>query len=136
VLRGEAERGHRKAGLANGLPNGKRIWRQNVHSHETAEDLIRFAQALRSNKLLSPELTRLVMASKVNSFPDEKYAYGFSEASINDHPIVGHGGGFPGISSRLDIFTDLGYDVAVMANYDPPAAAHVTRKLRSLLCRT
>jgi hypothetical protein len=46
-----------------------------------------------------------------------------------------HGGGFPGINSQLDIDSGLGYDVAVMSNYDPPVAMHVAGKLRSLICR-
>jgi hypothetical protein len=41
----------------------------------------------------------------------------------------------PGISSQLDIYSGLGYDVAIMSNYDPPAAMHVAGKLRSLICR-
>ncbi len=55
---------------------------------------------------------------------------------VNGQRVVGHGGGFPGISSQLDIYSGLGYDVAVMSNYDPPAAMHVAGKLRSLICRT
>ena len=101
----------------------------------TAEDLIRFARALRGHRLLGPELTERVMAGKVESFPGEKYAYGFSEEVVNGHRVVGHGGGFPGINSQLDIFSGLGYDVAVMSNYDPPAAMQVAGKLRSLICR-
>jgi CubicO group peptidase (beta-lactamase class C family) len=101
----------------------------------TAEDLIRFARALREHKLLGPDLTELVMAGKVEGHPGEKYAYGFFEEVVNGHRIVGHGGGFPGISSQLDVYSDLGYDVAVMSNYDPPAATHVSGKLRSLIGR-
>ena len=101
----------------------------------TAEDLIRFARALRGHRLLGPEQTELVMAGKVESHPGEKYAYGFSEEVVNGHRVVGHGGGFPGINSQLDIYSGLGYDVAVMSNYDPPAAMHVAGKLRSLICR-
>jgi CubicO group peptidase (beta-lactamase class C family) len=102
--------------------------------YSTAEDLIRFARALRGHRLLSPELTELVMAGKVKSHPGEKYAYGFVEEIVNGQRIVGHSGGFLGISSQLDIFSDLGYDVAVMSNYDPPAAIHVAGKLRTLIC--
>ena len=54
---------------------------------------------------------------------------------VNGHRVVGHGGGFPGINSQLDIYCGPGYDVAVMSNYDPPAAMHVAGKLRSLICR-
>jgi len=31
--------------------------------------------------------------------------------------IVGHGGGFFGISSNLDMYLDTGYTVVVMTNY-------------------
>ena len=78
---------------------------------------------------------RLMIDLALESHPGEKYAYGFSEEVVNGHRIVGHGGGFPGINSQLDIYSGLGYDVAVMSNYDPPAAMHVAGKLRSLICR-
>ena len=42
-------------------------------------------------------------------------------------------GGFPGINSQLDIYLDNGYTVAVMANYDPPAAQLVASRLREML---
>ncbi len=48
--------------------------------------------------------------------------------------IVGHGGGFPGISSNLDMYLDTGYTVAVMANYDR-AAKMVSGKIEELLAR-
>ena len=94
-----------------------------------------FAQALRGGRLLGAELTELVLAGKVESHPGEKYGYGFAEQVVNGHRVVGHGGGFSGINSQLDIYFDPGYDVAVMSNYDPPAAMHVAGKLRSLICR-
>lgn len=101
----------------------------------TAEDLVRFARALRDHRLLGPKMTELVMAGKVESFPGEKYGYGFSEQMAKGQRVVGHGGGFPGINSELDIYPGLGYDVAVMSNYDPPTAQLVAGKLRSLICR-
>jgi len=102
----------------------------------TAEDLIGFARALRGHRLLGPKLTELVIAGKVESFPGENYGYGFAEEVVNGHRVVGHSGGFPGINSQLDIYSGLGYDVAVMSNYDPPAATLVANKLRTLICRT
>jgi len=65
--------------------------------------------------------------------PGEKYAYSFTEEGANGQRIVGHSGGFPGINSQLDIYiySGLGYDVAVMSNYDPPAAMLVAGKVRS-----
>ncbi len=51
-----------------------------------------------------------------------------------DNRIVGHSGGFPGINSKLDIFLDTGYTVAVMSNYDM-GAMPVAEKIRELLGR-
>ncbi len=48
--------------------------------------------------------------------------------------IVGHSDGFPGINSKLDIFLDTGYTVAVMSNYDM-GAMPVAEKIRELLER-
>jgi hypothetical protein len=48
--------------------------------------------------------------------------------------VVGHGGGFDGINSNLDIFLDSGYIVAVMSNTDR-GASPVARKIGRLLGR-
>lgn len=45
--------------------------------YSTAEDLLKFDVALRGNKLLSPEYTKLVLEGKVQRDETTKYAYGF-----------------------------------------------------------
>jgi hypothetical protein len=55
---------------------------------------------------------------------------------LNDIHSVGHGGGFPGISSSLRMYLDLGYTIAVMSNYDPPIANQVTDWVEDHLLRT
>lgn len=101
----------------------------------TVEDLLRFDIALRSGKLLDKKHTDLILTGKVNPGRggNSKYAYGFSDAKYHDTRIVGHGGGFPGINSQLDIYLDKGYTVAVMSNYDPPAAQRVADKAKALI---
>jgi CubicO group peptidase (beta-lactamase class C family) len=103
--------------------------------YSTVEDLLRFDVALRQHKLLSAKYTDLVIAGKIASgfSPDAKYAYGFFDERINGKRIVGHGGGFPGINSQLDMYLDNGYTVAIMSNYDPPAAQVVASKLREMI---
>lgn len=86
--------------------------------YSTVEDLLMFGNALMSHKLLSPENTKLMTTGKVQSDPHIMYCYGFRDRVENGHHIVGHTGGFPGISSYLGIFTDLGYTVAAMSNFD------------------
>jgi CubicO group peptidase (beta-lactamase class C family) len=104
----------------------------------TVEDLWRFSLALQSHKLLSAQSTQRVTTGKVQLRPesaDEKYAYGFFDEQVQGAHIVGHGGGFPGINSQLDIYLGKGYTVAVMSNYDPPAAGRVAQRIRTLLLR-
>jgi hypothetical protein len=48
--------------------------------------------------------------------------------------VVGHAGGFPGISGRLEMYLDLGYTVAVLSNYDG-AARPIRMRAREILAR-
>jgi D-alanyl-D-alanine carboxypeptidase len=100
----------------------------------TVEDLAKFAAALQGHKLLDAKHTDLVLKGKVPAFgPDAKYGYGFLERVENGKRVVGHGGGFPGISAQLDIYRDRGYVLAVLSNYDggaTPIANRVAELLR------
>jgi CubicO group peptidase (beta-lactamase class C family) len=46
------------------------------------------------------------------------YGYGFGIMETPGGRVVGHGGGFPGLNSNLDVFTSNGYIIALMSNYD------------------
>ena len=58
------------------------------------------------------------------------YGYGFDLGGQTG--IVGHSGGFPGISSNLDIFKGSGYVAVVMSNYGG-ASQPVVEKIRTLV---
>jgi len=120
--------------------DGTKRFRNNIFMHvirggpagggySTAEDLVRFAESLKTGKLVSAATYELLTTSKpdVNS-PD--YGYGFGVNSQTG--IVGHSGGFPGISSNLDIFKGSGYVAVVMSNYGG-ASQPVVEKIRSLV---
>lgn len=97
--------------------------------YSTVEDLLKFDAALRSNKLVSPEYTKLLLTPKPELNSPE-YGYGFS---INaKQSIAGHNGSFPGISSNLDMFLGNGYTVVVMSNYSG-ASMPVVSKIRELV---
>jgi CubicO group peptidase (beta-lactamase class C family) len=91
-------------------------------AYSTVGDLLRFAQALFANKLLSPQLTKLVLAGKVDTPRPgparTRYAYGFEEQVRNGVRIVGNGGGQPGVEAQLRIFPRPGYAVIVLANQE------------------
>ncbi len=100
--------------------------------YSTAEDLLRFDIALRSNKLVGAEYVKLLLSPKpdLNS-PD--YGYGFQ--IDRELKIAGHSGGFPGISSNLDMFLDSGYTAVVMSNYGS-GSRPVSSKMQELIAAT
>ena len=101
--------------------------------YSTVGDLLRFATALISHKLLDEKHTELLITGKVKG-PRGQYAYGFEDQTTADGVRrVGHGGGFPGMNGRLSIFPKSGYTVVVLANVDPPAATHVEQFISSRL---
>jgi CubicO group peptidase (beta-lactamase class C family) len=92
--------------------------------YSTVEDLLAFANALTSHKLLDAQHTSLLTTGKVDAMPGVRYAYGFMDANRDGH-WFGHGGGAPGMNGELRMYPDSGYVIAVLANMDPPAASRV-----------
>jgi CubicO group peptidase (beta-lactamase class C family) len=86
--------------------------------YSTAPDLLAFSKALFNHQLLSPESTELVMKGKIQLRDNVQYAYGFFDMIVQGHRRVGHGGGFPGICSMLNIYPELGYTVVILSNSD------------------
>lgn len=116
-------------------------WRNNLYEHvikggpagggfSTAPDLHRFAVALVSGELVGPESLEQMWVAQ----SEVPYGYGFSIDVSTAGKVVGHGGGFIGINSNLDIFPESGYISVVLANYDG-AAAPVDMRIRELLGR-
>jgi D-alanyl-D-alanine carboxypeptidase len=107
-------------------------------SYSTVGDLARFAAALRDHTLLPPALGAAVLAGKVatDSVPSadsSAYAYGFFDQFVGGRRVVGHNGGAPGISGQLDVYPDDGLTIAVLANYDPPAAQRAALFVRGIV---
>jgi D-alanyl-D-alanine carboxypeptidase len=113
--------------------------------YSTVGDLFRFAIALQTLKLTDREHLALLTTGKVISEsptrsgetrkdPNDKYAYLFQEKIVNGHRLIGHSGGAAGIASILRIFTDLGYIVVILSNYDP-GTNQMFSKIETLLTR-
>lgn len=114
-------------------------FRNNIFSHvirggaagggySTVEDLMRFDVALRSNKLVGAEYVKLLLSPKPE-LKSPSYGYGF-QIDVENR-IAGHGGGFEGISSNLDMFLNSGYTAVVLSNYGG-ASFPVSEKMREL----
>ena len=118
-------------------------WSNNVFEHvmrggpqggcySTVEDLLRFVQALRTNKLIKAD-TFKTLASPKPDLNSPNYGYGFQIWSADG--AVGHGGGFTGINSNLKISLDSGWSAIVMSNYSG-GASQVMQKMDSLIKST
>lgn len=102
-------------------------------SYSTAADLLRFANAVLSNRLLNTVNTALYITGKVK-YDRGSYAYGMSTDTLNGHLIVGHTGGHYGIANELMIFPDLGYTVVILTNGEVENYWEVSNFIKSRLC--
>jgi CubicO group peptidase (beta-lactamase class C family) len=85
--------------------------------YSTVGDLFRFAEALQTGTLISPE----TLAEATSDQEGEGYGYGF-QVGTDPSTRWGHGGGAPGMNGDLRVYPELGYVVVVLSNLDPPAA--------------
>jgi CubicO group peptidase (beta-lactamase class C family) len=88
--------------------------------YSTAGDLIRFANALYSGKLISAEYLKLITAGKVKAMGPGQYGYGFIETPVGAQFEIGHSGGAPGMNAVLSILPESGWVVTILSNWDPP----------------
>jgi CubicO group peptidase (beta-lactamase class C family) len=88
--------------------------------YSTVGDLMRFAQALSSGRLISK-----ATLAKATSPHRQHYGFGFEVQGERALRSYGHGGGAPGMNGDLRVFPRLGYVVVGLSNLDPPAASQL-----------
>ena len=89
----------------------------------TAGDLLKFDQALNSDKLLSAESKRRMFTP---TGPDHHYGYGWESRGNETEHYVGHNGGAPGVNAEFRHY-DAGYTMIVLSNYNHGATEVVNR---------
>jgi D-alanyl-D-alanine carboxypeptidase len=126
----------RSVGYTMRLDDGE-AWRSNVLTlpyrgtsagggYSTVGDLLAFADAIQSHKLLDAHYTKLLTTGRVDTPDGEKYAYGFIDRGFGGIRCFGHSGGAFGMNGDLEVCSESGYVIAVLANVDPPAAQRVS----------
>jgi D-alanyl-D-alanine carboxypeptidase len=87
--------------------------------YSTAQDMLKFANALREGKLVIPNFA----------------ARSGAAAPPRGRDGLGIAGGAPGINSTLDTGVAGHYTVIVMSNYDPPSAMNLAKQIRQQLAQ-
>jgi D-alanyl-D-alanine carboxypeptidase len=88
----------------------------------TAADLMKFAAALMSNKLL--KAGTLAEATRPQ-FTTGDYGFGFQVGPPDEARTYGHGGGAPGMNGILRVYPESGQSVIVLCNLDSPSASRI-----------
>jgi CubicO group peptidase (beta-lactamase class C family) len=123
-------------------PGGRAVYRNNLYAHvvrggpagggySTVEDLLKFDQALRGGILLKKES----LAELWRAYPEigsQEYGLGWGIDERMGGKVVGHTGGFDGISAAFNMYLDAGYTVVTLSNMGG-AAQLVQDKARALI---
>jgi hypothetical protein len=99
--------------------------------YSTVNNLFHFAQALRAAKLIT--LKTLDQMTSLKSV--SHYGYGMKVELSKDGKIIGHAGGFSGISTVLSIYIHNGYTAIVLGNYGRMSARPIEFKMKELIGR-
>jgi D-alanyl-D-alanine carboxypeptidase len=101
----------------------------------TAEDLFRFARALRTGKLVPMAIADSITRGEVSMGGPAKYALGFFDRPINGRRVVGHSGSNPdtGHDADLEMVWDGEWTVIVLSNYDAPAGVTLEMPIIDLI---
>jgi len=90
--------------------------------YSTADDLLRFAEALRGGRLISSEALQAATSPQNTK---GWYGYGLMVSGEGGQRQYGHEGGAPGANAALIVLPSQGYVVIGLSNVDPDAMENV-----------
>jgi CubicO group peptidase (beta-lactamase class C family) len=101
--------------------------------YSNADDLLRFVRSLREGALLSESFRDLQWSGKPE-LGSSRYGFGFMLSEVGGERVVGHSGGYSGVSTNLDHFVEADYTVVVLSNYEN-GKGPVVHRLRELISK-
>ena len=113
------------ADTSNKIPGGGML--------STAGELVAFALALNSGKLVAPKTRDLMFTAQHVRDGASNYGMGWSVAEFEGRRVVAHGGGQQGISTYLMLFPDEGLSIAVMLNRERAPAGDIAQKIAAIV---
>jgi CubicO group peptidase (beta-lactamase class C family) len=103
--------------------------------YSTVEDMLKFNDAIRTNKLLSPEYSDLLLEGRPE-LNTSFHSYGFFVSEGAAGRIASHKGDGRGMNCQFKMYIDLDYTVVILSNYSAPAANIVANVIDQLINRT
>ena len=100
--------------------------------YASANDLLRFANALFDGTLIAPEYREVMTTNKLSGAQRNGYGYLYGDAQVNGRRYIGHNGGAPGINAEFSVFPESGITLIVLSNSDH-AASPVADQVRQWL---
>ena len=100
--------------------------------YSTAEDLIKFSNAIKSEKLLSKEYNKLLFEGRPElnaSF----HSYAFFLNSSSKGKVLSHKGDGRGMNCQFKMYIDSEYTIVVLSNYSAPSANIVANVITQLM---
>jgi CubicO group peptidase (beta-lactamase class C family) len=100
----------------------------------TAVDLVRFASAIETGKLVKAEtLTEMFTSEKTRDGKETGYGFGWGIGQLDGRRVVAHGGGQSGVSTHLLLLPDKGIAVAAMCDLEDANVSELTRSIAEIL---
>jgi D-alanyl-D-alanine carboxypeptidase len=91
----------------------------------TAQDLLRFAVALQTGKLLDSKNLDILIQN----------GYGCQCSAQVNHRIYSHTGGGPGVNTGLKLYVDQDFAMVFLSNYDPPFPQVLANEIADFLAK-